>query len=77
MRCGAETAVNTLWTDFKRRISADTFVDVKSTAWYSKAVNSVVDRGLMGGYPDGTFKPDKPVTRAELAQVLYNLIKQK
>ncbi|BCJ88058.1 N-acetylmuramoyl-L-alanine amidase [Effusibacillus dendaii] len=34
------------------------------------AVNRVVQAGLLVGYPDGTFRPNQPVTRAELAIVL-------
>lgn len=46
--------------------------------WAVKDIDWCIERGLMKGYPDGTFKPDKPVTRAELAVVLnrlYDLMK--
>jgi hypothetical protein len=49
------------------------FEDVPQDKWYFEEVDFVSDYGLMAGYPDGTFKPDKEVKRAELAQVLYNL----
>ncbi|WP_302011154.1 S-layer homology domain-containing protein [Collinsella tanakaei] len=32
---------------------------------------------FMSGYPDGSFGPDAPITRAEIAQVFYNLLKDK
>lgn len=35
-----------------------------------KAIRRCMARGLLKGYPDGSFQPDKPVTRAELATVL-------
>lgn len=41
--------------------------------WAKLAINAVTDAGYMNGYTDGTFRPDRPLTRAELAQVLYNL----
>ena len=49
------------------------FTDVKPDAWYAEEVDYVTDMGLMSGYPDGTFKPDKGLTRAEMAQILYNM----
>lgn len=47
--------------------------DDYSTHWAVKDIDLAIERGLMKGYPDGTFKPDKPVTRAELAVVLNRL----
>lgn len=38
--------------------------------WAEKAIRRCMARGLLKGYPDGSFGPDKPVTRAELATVL-------
>jgi hypothetical protein len=38
--------------------------------WSNSAINGVVDNGYMGGYPDGTFKPAQPITRAEALTVL-------
>lgn len=38
--------------------------------WAEKAIRRCMERGLLKGYPDGSFGPDKPVTRAELATVL-------
>lgn len=47
--------------------------DDYSTHWAVKDIDLAIERGLMKGYPDGTFKPDKPVTRAELAVVLNRI----
>ncbi len=38
--------------------------------WGAAAVNTLVSRGIVGGYPDGTFKPENNVTRAEYAKML-------
>lgn len=46
------------------------FKDIDPKAWYAKAVEIVVDAGLMGGYPDGLFRPNEYLTRSELASVL-------
>lgn len=43
--------------------------------WQKEAIDFVKEKGFMQGYEDGSFKPNKPVTRAELAQVLYNIYK--
>lgn len=44
--------------------------------WAEKAIRRCMERGLMRGYPDGSFQPDKPVTRAELAVILDRLNKE-
>ena len=41
--------------------------------WAEKDVRWCLDKGLMKGYPDGSFCPDKPMTRAELAAVLRRI----
>ena len=46
-----------------------TFSDTKKTAWYSDYLGWAVRDGVIAGYPDNTFKPNSPVTRAELAVV--------
>ena len=53
---------------------ATKFSDV-SDDWYSKAVNYVVGKGLISGYPNGTFKPNESITRAEFAQMISGYIK--
>lgn len=44
--------------------------------WAEKAIRRCIERGLLRGYPDGSFAPDKPVTRAELAVILDRLNKE-
>lgn len=38
--------------------------------WAENTINKWADKGIVSGYPDGTFKPDNPVTRAELSKIL-------
>ncbi|RVU55583.1 S-layer homology domain-containing protein [Anaerosphaera multitolerans] len=45
-----------------------------SNQWYSEAINYVVNKGLISGYPDGTFKPNNKITRAEFAQMISGYI---
>jgi hypothetical protein len=52
-----------------------TVEDIKGR-WSEESINLVVKSGLMKGYPDGSFKPEQPVTREELATVLARLIKE-
>ncbi|MDO5478290.1 MAG: S-layer homology domain-containing protein [Clostridia bacterium] len=43
--------------------------------WAEKYIRNVYFAGLMEGYPDGTFAPDKAVTRAELAKVIDEVLR--
>ncbi|NLD18349.1 MAG: S-layer homology domain-containing protein [Tissierellia bacterium] len=45
------------------------FTDTPS-GWYNAVINAVVKAGVMKGYPDGSFKPQNPITRGEFAQML-------
>lgn len=38
--------------------------------WYSEAINFVVAKGLINGYPNGTFNPNGKITRAEFTQMI-------
>jgi ribosomal protein L23 len=49
------------------------FKDVKSTSWYYSYVSRLVDLKITGGYSDGTYKPNKSVTRAEFVTFLCNV----
>lgn len=48
-----------------------TFNDVDNTTDYQTAINSMVDLGVINGYPDGSFKPDKCVNRVEFLKMLF------
>ena len=49
--------------------STNNFTDVAAGSWYNNAVSTMVRAGIINGYPDGTFKPNAPITRAELATI--------
>lgn len=49
------------------------FFDVPASHWAAGAVQRVTERGLMNGYPDGSFQGEKAVTRYELASILDRL----
>lgn len=42
--------------------------------WAAEAVDYVKAEDIMAGYPDGSFKPNRYVTRAELAHIIYRLV---
>ena len=49
------------------------FSDVKDTAWYAAPVKTLASLGVINGYKDGTFGPNKTITRAEFVTMLVNL----
>ena len=55
--------------------AAPTFSDVPGDSWYSKAVATLAELGIIMGYEDGTFQPNKPITRAEFAVVAARFAK--
>ena len=46
--------------------------DVSESAWYAEAVRWGVSEGIVSGYSESTFGPEDPVTREQLALILYN-----
>ena len=46
------------------------YTDVASDAWYNTAASTMTKAGIVDGYPDGTFRPDAPITRAEMAKII-------
>ena len=51
--------------------SASKFTDVDIAQWYGKAVVWAADNGIVTGYSDTAFGPNDPVTREQLAAILY------
>lgn len=54
--------------------AANPFSDVESDSWAYEAVASLSDQNIVEGYPDGTFKGDKHITRYEMAQITARLL---
>ena len=46
------------------------YSDVSDTAWYAAAVSTLSKMDVISGYPDGTFRPNAPITRAEFAAMI-------
>lgn len=52
------------------------FPDVDSTHWAAKQIEELTEKGVIVGYPDGSFKPDADVTRAEFATMAIKALGQ-
>ena len=54
--------------------AANPFSDVSTSDWAYQAISDLSDRGLVEGYPDGTFKGQQNITRYEVAQIIARLM---
>ncbi len=52
------------------------YSDMEETHWAYKQIKTLSDSGVLVGYPDGTFKPDENVTRAEFASMAIKALGQ-
>ncbi|NEP59849.1 MAG: S-layer homology domain-containing protein [Symploca sp. SIO2G7] len=52
------------------------FSDVSSSHWASQFILSLAEREIIAGFPDGTFRPDQPVTRAQYAAMVRKAFSQ-
>ncbi|BAQ62706.1 FOG: PKD repeat [Geminocystis sp. NIES-3708] len=50
------------------------FNDVSANYWAANFINPLVQRGVIAGFPDGTFRPDAPVTRAQFAAMVQKAL---
>lgn len=72
-RAEAATIFYRLLTDSTRKAYATTynsFKDVPATAWYNTAVSTMAKLGIVNGGADGYFRPNDPITRAEIAAMI-------
>ena len=59
----------------KSNSAVATFKDVKGH-WAEDAINQAFGNGRISGYPDGTFRPDAPITRAEAVKIANSLFER-
>lgn len=57
-------------------IPAFAYPDVNSDHWAAKQIEVLTEKGVIVGYPDGTFKPDDNVSRAEFASMAIKALGQ-
>ncbi len=48
------------------------FYDTANDAWYASTLAAALNKSIVAGYPDGSFKPANTVNRAELLKILFN-----
>ena len=51
-------------------VFAASFSDLQKGHWAYEPIMEMANKGILNGYPDGTFLPDKSITRAEFAKIL-------
>ncbi|MEL7207705.1 MAG: S-layer homology domain-containing protein, partial [Actinomycetota bacterium] len=65
-------AVQWIWNRWGRPSGADEpFDDVHAGHWAGVAIGWAADSGVVSGYPDGSFRPEDPVTRAQFVRMLW------
>jgi len=68
-------AARMLNLDDTAKLQANTiFPDVAASSWYSGYINTAYNLGIVVGYPDGTFQPDKTVTYAEAVTIIGRVL---
>ncbi|SFQ38706.1 S-layer homology domain-containing protein [Salibacterium halotolerans] len=50
--------------------SAESFPDVSEDYWAQESISALSERGIMSGFPDGTFKPGEPVKRIQAGAMI-------
>lgn len=57
--------------------TASYFSDVPQEVWFTPYVSYAKNNGIVGGYEDGTFKPENSVTRAEVTKMVSKILELK
>ncbi|KJH73248.1 S-layer homology domain-containing protein [Aliterella atlantica] len=68
---GAGTVAPLVWSAPTFAQSA-TFTDVPANYWANPFITELARRDIIAGFPDSTFRPDQPVTRAQFAAIVRN-----
>ena len=58
-------------------VSGNQFSDVKASDYFANAVSWAAKNGIVNGYGDGTFKPNQPISREEMAAMVYRYAQYK
>lgn len=66
-----ETAKMILSAGDEEIYSGESFKDVDENHWAKDYIYTAFSVGYVSGYPDGSFRPDNPITRAEFASIIY------
>ena len=55
-------------------VFAASFSDLTSEHWAYKPISDMTAKGILSGYPDGSFKPNQSITRAEFAKIMVSTL---
>ena len=76
-RAEASTIFFRLLTDKTREqywATTNAYSDIKSGDWYNNAISTLSNAGIVSGYPDGTFRPNAAITRAETMTLVNRVL---
>lgn len=59
---------------FPAMVNASAFTDVSEKEWFYPILLSNQKNEIIKGYPDGTFRPHQPISRAQVAKVIYSIL---
>ncbi len=72
---GALETIDSLNLEPATSVPTQPYPDVTSSRWSASKIQWAKENEIVKGYPDGSFQPDTPVTRAELVAILQNAAK--
>lgn len=72
---GLESSRSKVYIESDYGITANLYSDVIVSNWFISSLHQLQQEKIIGGYPDGTFKPNRAVTRAELAAMIGRTLK--
>lgn len=72
---GALDTIDNLEVRAPNQVTARPYPDVDTSRWSAAKIEWAKDNEIVTGYPDGSFRPEQPVTRAELMAILQNAAK--
>ena len=58
-------------------LDSNAFTDISDGEWYYNAIMRAVDKGFISGYPDGSFKANQYITRAEVCKIVNSVMYRK
>ena len=62
---------------FEAEYEEGTFLDVKGDEWFADAVAAAAELGILGGYEDGTVRPNNNITRAETCAIVNRVLERR
>jgi len=68
--CILAIIISLLLTKTTKTLAISTYSDVPDDAWYTEYLQTLSDSDIIQGFPDGTFRPEEPVTRVQFIALL-------